>query len=175
MNVQSKRKEEDAIDAVDKKDIFQEYGQLVYRYLLGLCGEKELAEELMQETFYQAIKSISRYDGSCKLSTWLCQIAKHMWYQQLRKRKREADCPQGENGIATERSAEEQAVQKFEVMELLKKVHTLPEKEKEVVLLRATGSLSFREIGEIMEKTENWARVTFFRAKQKLKEGNDDE
>lgn len=68
-------------------DIFQDYGELVYRYLLRLCGDKDLAEELMQETFYQAVKSADRFDGSCKVSTWLCQIAKHMWYRELRKKK----------------------------------------------------------------------------------------
>lgn len=68
-------------------DIFQDYGKLVYRYLLRLCGDKDLAEELMQETFYQAVKSADRFDGSCKVSTWLCQIAKHMWYRELRKKK----------------------------------------------------------------------------------------
>lgn len=68
-------------------EMFQDYGKLVYRYLLRLCGDRDLAEELMQEAFYQAVKSAGRFDGACKVSTWLCQIAKHMWYRELRKKK----------------------------------------------------------------------------------------
>ncbi|MGN0153313.1 MAG: RNA polymerase sigma factor [Lachnospiraceae bacterium] len=155
---------------IQTEDIFEKYGKMVYRYLLVLCENADLAEELTQETFYQAIKSIDRYDGSCSMSTWLCQIGKHMWQREIRRRKRLSDVELDENIISDEKTPEEQFLNKAMVMETMKKLHQLPEREKEVVLLRATGSLSFKEIGDIMGKSESWARVTFFRAKQKLKE-----
>ena len=155
---------------IQTEDIFQKHGQMVYRYLRSLCGNEDLAEELTQETFYQAIKSADRYDGSCSVSTWLCQIGKHMWLRELRKRKRLSEQELDENMISTEQTPEEHYMQKSQMLDVMKRVHALPDTEREVVLLRATGSLSFREIGEIMGKSESWARVTFFRAKKKLKE-----
>ena len=73
----------------DMDAIYRQYAQTVYHFLLSLTQNADLAEELTQETFYQAIRSIHRFDGSCKLSVWLCQIAKHLWYQHLRKAGRE--------------------------------------------------------------------------------------
>ena len=72
-------------------EMFEKYSPMIFRYLKGLCGDDSLAEELMQETFYQAVKSINRYDGTCKPSTWLCQIAKHMWLRELKRQKRVSD------------------------------------------------------------------------------------
>ena len=83
----------------DMNDIYRRHAQTVYKFLLAQCHDADLAEELTQETFYQAIRSIGRFDGSCKVSVWLCQIAKHLWYQHLRKRRREAPMP--ETGIDT--------------------------------------------------------------------------
>jgi len=155
---------------IQTENIFERYGQMVYRYLLVLCKDADLAEELTQETFYQAIKNAHRFDGTCKMSTWLCQIGKHMWLRELRRRKKLSDAELNEDMVSWEQGPEEQYQNKAEVLETMKKLHRLPEHEKEVVLLRATESLSFKEIGEIMGKSESWARVTFFRAKQKLKE-----
>ena len=66
---------------LDMDSVYREYVTVVYKFLLSLCYEEDMAEELTQETFYQAVRSANRYDGSCKVSTWLCQIAKHLWYQ----------------------------------------------------------------------------------------------
>ena len=129
-----------------------------------------LAEELTQETFYQAVRSIDRFDGKCKVSVWLCQIAKHLWYQQLRKQKREV--PLSEEGVDVPLpSAEEETLDRAGRLELLRQVHSLPEPCREVVYLRAFGDLSFREIGDVLGKTETWARVTFYRGKEKLRSG----
>ena len=71
---------------LDMDSVYREYVTVVYKFLLSLCYEEDMAEELTQETFYQAVRSANRYDGSCKVSTWLCQIAKHLWYQEVEKR-----------------------------------------------------------------------------------------
>lgn len=154
----------------DIDSVYQEYASLVYRFLYSYTRDPDWSEDLMQETFLRAVNSISRYDGSCKLSTWLCQIAKHVLYQELRKKKHldtaelteylpDVSAPDGETNILEQENR----------IELYRAVHHLPETEREVVLYRITGDLSFREIGAIFGKSENWSRTVFYRAKQKIK------
>ena len=154
----------------DMTAIYRQHAQTVYKFLLSQTRDPGLAEELTQETFYQAVRSIDRFDRKCKVSVWLCQIAKHLWYQQLRKQKREV--PLSEEGVDVPLpSAEEETLDRAGRLELLRQVHSLPEPCREVVYLRAFGDLSFREIGDVLGKTETWARVTFYRGKEKLRSG----
>ncbi len=166
----------------DMEQVYRDYARTVYKFLLSLCHDPDLAEELTQETFYQAVRSIERYDGSCKLSVWLCQIAKHAWFHHLRRKQREAPIPQGGIGEADAEiplggifpaspSAEEEALSRQGHLDLLRQVHALEEPGREVVYLRVFGGLSFREIGDVLGKTEVWARVTFYRGKERLKSG----
>ena len=150
---------------------YRENARKVYRFLMSLCYEEETAEELTQETFYQAVRCADKYDGTCKVSTWLCQIAKHLWFQHLRKQKREAPVLPEDLPESPGPSAEESVLEQEGRMDLLKLVHNLPEPQREVVYLRAFGGLSFREIGDVCGRTETWARVTFYRSKEKLKNG----
>lgn len=152
---------------------YREYAVMVYKFLLSLCYEEELAEELTQETFYQAVRSVDRYDGSCKVSTWLCQIAKHLWYREMERRKRKGTSELTADMESLEKPVEEQLTLKEEKMELFRKVHVLDEISKGIVLLRVTGAFSFKEIAELFEKNENWARVTYYRAKQKILKGGE--
>lgn len=155
----------------EMEQLYQTHAQTVYKYLLSLCRDADLAEELTQETFYQAIRSIQRYDGSCKISVWLCQIAKHLWYRQLRKQRREAPLP--ETWAPSVSSAEEETLVRQGSVDLLRQIHALAEPGREVVYLRAFGGLSFREIGDVLGRTETWARVTFYRSKELLRKERD--
>lgn len=157
----------------DMDAAYREYAVMVYKFLLSLCYEEELAKELTQETFYQAVRSVDRYDGSCKVSTWLCQIAKHLWYREMERRKRKGTSELTADMESLEKPVEEQLLVKEEKMELFRKVHVLDEISKEIVLLRVTGAFSFKEIAELFGKNENWARVTYYRAKQKLLKGGE--
>lgn len=158
------------MDKTDMDAVYQEYANLIYRFLYAHTHDADWSQELMQETFLRAVDSISRYDGSCKLSVWLCQIAKHVMWQELRKRKRfdivewteELPDAHGQDGEGC-------ALQQERTKELYRAIHLLPELEKEVVLYRMTGELSFRQIGEILGKSENWSRTVFYRAKQKIR------
>lgn len=152
------------------EELFKENAKLLYTYLYSLCRNESLAEELTQETFYKACLSIDRYNQACKFSTWLCQIGKHTYYQYLEKNKRTIHMEIPEELSITELSAERQALSRMELLDTLRNLHSLPEAMKEVVYLRSMGDLSFREIGDIMGKSENWARVTYFRAKTQLTE-----
>ena len=111
--------------------VYQNYFPDVYKYLLVLCRDRWLAEEITQETFFKALQRLDDFDGRSSLYSWLCQIAKHTY--------------QG--------------------------IHALPEPYKEVFLLRLFGELSFAQIAALFHKTESWARVTYYRAKGKIKEG----
>ena len=153
-------------------EIYRQHARTVYKFLLAQCRDPDLAEELTQETFYQAVRSVDRFDGSCKVSVWLCQIAKHLWYQHLRKRRREAPLPE-DLPESPAPSAEDGLLERQGQVELLRRIHGLPEAAREVVYLRAFGGLSFREIGDVLGKTEAWARVTFYRSKERLRNGGD--
>lgn len=150
-------------------EIYEECFETVYKYLFCLTHNSDISEELTQETFYRAVKKIDTYNGKCKISVWLCQIAKHLWYNQCRKNKRIVETDETFD-IEDPQNLEEQFIAGEEKVLLYKKMQNLDEKTREVMYLRITGELSFKEIGEILGKTENWARVTFYRGKSKLKE-----
>lgn len=154
------------------EEIYRQYFKTVYKYLFCLTHNENLAEELTQETFYNAIKHIGKFKGECKISVWLCQIAKHLWYKELKKKKKlfiieenytEAEIESGEN-------VEDNIIEKENKQQLYKSIDKLDEKTKEVIKLRIHGEFSFKEIAEIIGKTENWCRVTFYRGKEKIKE-----
>ena len=151
------------------EEIYQQHAQTVYRFLMTHTRDADLAEELTQETFYQAIRSSDRFDESCKVSTWLCAIAKRVLFTYRRKHPVTEELEEQTMSVP---SAESEAVETVSRMELIRLVHELPEPAREVVYLRAFGGLSFAEIGEVQGKTENWARVTFYRAKEKLRKAN---
>lgn len=155
---------------VDMEAAYREYAELVYRFLYSHTHDADWSQELMQETFLRAVDSIARYDGSCKLSVWLCQIAKHLLWQDLRRRKRVdfAELPE-ELPDASGANGEASVIRGERTQELYRAIHLLPELEREVVLYRMTGELSFRQIGEILGKSENWSRTVFYRAKQKIR------
>ena len=148
--------------------IYQQYAQRVYKFLMSLTGDEDVAEEVLQETFYQAIKNIHKYDGSCKITTWLCAIAKN---QLLIYRRKNPITEEYDNDSQQTPSTEDQVIQSIQKADLLKLIHTFNEPFREILYLRIFGELSFREIGEIFGKTENWARVTFYRSKEKLRKG----
>ena len=157
-------------NSIDMDSVYQEYASLVYRFLYSYTHDAQWSEELMQETFLRAVTSIHRYDCSCKLSVWLCQIARHILYQELRKKKRMETVELTEYiPDQKARDGEHDVLQQEDRKELYQAIHHLSEPEREVVLYRMTGELSFREIGEITGKSENWCRTVFYRAKQKLK------
>ena len=158
------------MQSMDK--IYREYAELVYRFLLGKTGNENIAEELTQETFYQAVKCSDRFDGSCKVSTWLCAIAKNQLASYLRKNHFYEELDTVE---LVAPSAEDTYFHAQQKVALMKELHAIPEPYREVMYLRLFGNLSFREIGEIMERTESWARVTFYRGKEKLRREDDHE
>ena len=156
----------------DIEQIYEEYFETVYKYLFCLTHNNDIAEELTQETFYRAVEKINTYKGDCKISVWLCQIAKHLWFDYCRKNKKTINIQENLFNEQSNNVTEESIILNDEKISLYKKMQNLDEKTREVIYLRITGELSFKEIGTILNKTENWARVTFYRGKTKLKEVN---
>ena len=150
-------------------EIYNQYAKTVYKFLLARTRNGDLAEELTQETFYQAVRSIDKYDYSCNISTWLCAIAKTKYLEYIRKHPQYEEISESDHIDLQDSSVEEDYIQNLERIELMKKLHLLPEPYREIMYLRIFGTLSFAEIGKIMDKNENWARVNFYRGKERLR------
>ena len=156
----------------DIEKIYEECFETVNKYLFCLTHNNDISEELTQETFYKAVKKIDTYQGECKMSVWLCQIAKNLWYDQCRKNKKIINTDENDVMLNLQNinSVEDSVISDDEKLYIYKKMQKLDERTREVIYLRISGELSFKEIGIILNKTENWARVTFYRGKNKLKE-----
>lgn len=148
------------------EEIYKSYATTVYKYLLSMTHDEDLSEELTQETFYQAIRTIDRYDESCRISTWLCGIAKNVLITYRRKNRQHEELADWDSPQQPE---QDELIRSEERVLLIRRIHELQEPAREVMYLRVFGELSFREIGEVLGKTENWARVTFYRGKEKLR------
>ena len=149
-------------------EIYNLYVNDVYKYLVCLTRDMNLAEELTQETFYKAYKSIDNFEGNCKLSVWLHTIAKNSFYSYCMKEKIKNYGVFDEN-IISDINIQEDFIQTDDVITLHKILHNLEEPYKEVFTLRIFGELSYKQICEIFGKSESWARVTYYRAKEKIK------
>ena len=151
------------------EDVYKEYANIIYKYIYSLSNNKDIAEEITQETFLIAVENIKKFRGECKVSVWLCQIAKHLWFKELKKKQKNISIQEIED-LADTQTVEEIFFKKEDKLQLFKNMQKLEPKFRELIYLRMVGNLSFAEIGEILGKTANWARVNFYRAKQKIKE-----
>ena len=156
---------------MDIQEIYELYFTAVYRYILALSGNSQIAEDVTQETFFKALKKLDTFRGDCELRVWLCQIAKNEYFQLLRKRKKE-EFPGEETlqSLPEADSLEQVIVERETYMQVQKILHHMEEPYKEVFSLRTFSELSFREIAELFCKSESWARVIYYRAKIKIKE-----
>lgn len=151
------------------EDLYKLYAQTVYRYLFSLIGEADTAEELTQETFFQALKSIDTYRGESMPQVWLCAIAKRLWFKELERRKRTV--PMEESDLSRVAAPDDPAQEhegRQERFELYRAMQELDAETREVIHLRLAGDFSFRDIGEILGHSEVWARVRFYRGKEEL-------
>ncbi len=153
------------------EEIYKEYAKRIYTYLLSLAKDEYIAEELLQETFYSAIKNINKFRNESSIKTWLFTIAKNKWIDYCKKNKKLLETPiyEKEQDILCSTSFEEDFLNKNELLDVCKQIHKLDEKSKEVVYLRLFTNFSFKEIANIIGKTEENTRIIFFRAKNKLK------
>ena len=162
------------MENVDIEKIYNENFILVYKFLICLTHNKEISEDLTQETFYRAIMNIDKFNGNCKMSVWLCEIAKNLWLNELKRRKKIVFTDLDTIEIYNQYGIDEEVENKKQIEELNKKISILDKEVQKVVYLKIYGGMTYKEIGCILGKSEVWARVNFYRAKQKIKEvGND--
>ena len=151
----------------DFDEIYRLYAKSVYRYILSLCRDRVLAEDILQNTMLKAFSSIGSFSCKCSVKTWLCSIAKNEYFNHL-KRSDNKNLSLDENTEIKSEDPEKMALSSLSAVEILKLVHSLEEPFREIFTLRFYGELKFSEIGEVFGKSENWARVNFFRAREKL-------
>ena len=158
-------------------EIYRTYYSRLYGFLLRLCRNADLAEELTQESFYQALRSFHRYDGSCELFTWLAAIGKNVWLKQLRRSRRAPEelAPFEELLRAGDDTEPEEILSRQETVKAVRAaIRALPKKSRDVVILRVYGDLPFKEIASHLKISESSAKVIFFRAKSSLREALSD-
>ncbi len=147
------------------ESFYQDNYPIVYGYLLSLCGDRHQAEELTAEVFLKAVEKIHTYDPKYKPSTWLCTIARNLYINECKRKKR--TIPLTEELPCTAPSPETLYIQKEQAQSVIEAAQKLPADQRRILFLRLQG-MSFRSIGLAMDKSENWARVTFFRVKSKI-------
>lgn len=150
------------------EELYRNYFHDVYLFARSLTADESAAEEVTQETFFKAMKSVDKFRGDCDVRVWLCQIAKNLIFTGKKKQKRFTGEEIPETVSDSKISIEESLEDSQQSMAIHRILHTMGEPHKEVFSLRVFGELSFRQIGEIFGKTESWARVTFHRAKLKI-------
>lgn len=151
------------------EEIYATYFSDVYMYIRRLSRDEHLAEEITSETFFKAISSIESFRGDCDIRVWLCQIAKNCYFSYLKKTQRIDSIEDIETAEQSE-NFEERFFQKDAAMQIQKVLHDIPDPYKEVFMWRVFAEMSFKQIGQIFHKSENWACVTYHRARKMIKE-----
>ena len=152
--------------------IYNKYANAIKKYIFCITKDMTLAEDIMQETFIVAINQINKFRGDCEISVWLFSIAKKILYKKTKKSNMINMISIDETELADNKILEEEYLRKDNKLKLFEALQKLDSNTREVIYLRLTGDLTFKEIGKILNKTATWAKVTFFRGKQKLrKEG----
>lgn len=150
------------------EELYNNYFHEIFLYLRSITRSEQLAEELTQETFFKAMKSLDKFKGDCDVRTWLCQIAKNSYYSYCRKNKRMSyeEIPEStEDSTVSVELSFENSETSARIHQIL---HNMSEPYKEVFTLRVFGELSYKQIAQLFGKTDNWAAVTFHRAKLKI-------
>mgnify|MGYP004522625329 CR=1 FL=1 len=152
------------------EEVYAVYFDDVYRFLLSLCGSESTAEELTSETFFRAMSALGRFRGDCSVRVWLCQIAKNTYYSYLKKNKRVSSIDELDlqSIAAADELIDTQIGEQEEARQIRKILHDISEPYKEVFMWRVFGELSFKEIGDLYGKSDNWACVTYHRARKMI-------
>jgi len=149
--------------------IYEENARKLYGFLFSLTGNKVLAEELMQETFFQALKSFDKFEGRCSVYTWLCQIGKNAWLKEVKRNKRYSEMELNDLDILDNSPPmDELLIKKDEYIRARKALLNLEEPYRNVFILHAISEIKLKEIASLYGKTESWARVTYYRARMKI-------
>lgn len=162
---------------MEPEGLYEEYAQMIYKFIYLKCRDKELAEDIVQTTFLKAVSQIHTFHGECKVSTWLCRIANHEYLNYCRKHNRQGSYEEyiekygdvEKNNLHNIRDEIlERLIMREQVEAVKRSLSSLPDIYKQVFCFRVYAEYSFSEIARLFDKTENWARVTYFRAKERI-------
>ncbi len=156
------------MDREQTEKLYEAHYMRVFSYAMTLSGDRTMAEEITQETFFRAFAKSGEFRKESDEVTWLCAIAKNYFYDERRRQSKHEPIP--EEVPDTGKGIEQAAADRDSSFRIHVALHALEEPFREIFELRVFGELSFREIGTIFGKTENWARVTYHRARLKLQE-----
>lgn len=161
---------------IEFEQIYRIYFKDVFLYIRRLTKNENIAEEITSEAFFKAMQHLSSFRGDCDIRVWLCQIAKNCYLSYLKKQQHLVDLEETDTSpeAAAPDDVEAEIIKQNDAMRIHRFLHELPEPYKEVFMLRVLGELSFKQIGAIFQKTENWACVTYHRAKAKITEKMED-
>lgn len=150
--------------------IYSTYFKPVYLYVMQLSGSEHIAEEITSETFFKAINSIDSFRGDCDMRVWLCQIAKNTYFSYLKKNKKVLSIDESDlqNVVDPDACIDVQIGEQEEARLIRKILHDMSDPYKEVFMWRVFGELSFKEIADLYGKTDNWACVTYHRARKMI-------
>lgn len=151
----------------DMESLYCDYYRFIYKFLLNMCRDESLAEELTAETFFRAYINLKKLKNEEKAPYWLCSIGKNLYFSHLKKSSRFSELP--ENAVDNS-DVTQTVISKMLSEDAIKHIRRLEEPYREVFILSVFGELSMKEISELYGKSESWARVTFYRAKQKIAE-----
>ena len=152
----------------DFEELYERFFKDVYLFVLAMSKDPHLADDITQETFFKALRELKHFRGDCSVKSWLCQIAKNLYISYTRKKK---TVPYEEmETFSSGSDIESQYIQTEDAISVYRVLHLLEEPYKEVFVLRVLGDLSYREIGDIFNRPENWVRVTYYRAKKKIQD-----
>ena len=144
--------------------LYDKYFDKIYRFIYYKTSSKEVAEDLTSDTFLKALEAIKRFKGD-NFQAWLYKIARNNVIDSYRKKKSTVNVD--DLWFLGEKNNIEKDYEKKEVYELISQ---LDGKQSEIVLLRVWENLSYKEIAQIISKTEAACKVSFMRALNKLKQ-----
>ncbi|NLC43324.1 MAG: sigma-70 family RNA polymerase sigma factor [Clostridiales bacterium] len=152
----------------DMHKLYEENASKVYCFLLSLSRNVHVSEDLTQETMLRAILNIKTFKGNCKLSVWLFQIAKNLYFEWYNKNKRVVSLSELDCYEPSDNSLEQELINKESAQSIFEFLNKLPEPYKEVFTLHTLGEVPLNQISQLYEKSDSWARVTYYRAKQMI-------
>lgn len=154
----------------DFEEIYSLYFKDVYLYIRRLSGDENIAEEITADTFYKALRSLDKFRGDCDVRVWLCQIAKNSYYTYIKKNSKIEPIDESLYELQDKSNFVDELTKHDEARLVQKILHKVDEPYKEVFMWRVYADMSFKEIGQIFSKSENWACVTYHRARKIIRE-----
>ena len=165
------------MEANSLETVYQSHMNALYSYLLRICGHPQTAEDLVQDTFIKAYDHLEVYRGE-NVRPWLFRIAYNAYIDWYRREKRQLQTdPQMLAELSRDATPgpEESYMLREQVEKWFQAVSALPEKSRQVILLRDYYDFTYEDIAHILKLSLSNVKVTLLRARRKIREVKSDE